>query len=298
MNKAIDTHAVFLPGPSGPLFALHLPPAVSTVSRQYLVHLPAFAEEMNRARHRVAVQARAFAERGVGVLVLDPFGTGDSAGDFADARWAAWRKDVAFAVAWLRQRGVEHVALWGLRLGCLLALDFVQRGSQRVDGLLFWQPLLDGRTAMDRFLRLRVAAEAIGGGSKETVQGLRSRLAAGESLEIGGYEISPELVHEIDCCRAASFAGPQADPVAWLEIAGAAGPAATDAGGAACLSSVSQAVVEGWRRAGCRLGVARVNAPPFWQRHTAEAMPELYSETLRLWDSLSPCAAPSGRDAG
>lgn len=290
MSKIIDTHPVFLSGPSGPLFALHLPPATSTSSLQYLIHVPAFAEEMNRARHLVAMQARAFADRGVGVLILDLFGTGDSAGDFADATWAIWKEDVALAVDWLRQLGAEHIALWGLRLGCLLALDFVQQREKGLDGLLFWQPLLDGKVALDQFLRLQVAAGAIGRGGKETVQGLRSRLTAGEPLEIGGYEVPPVLAYELDRCSFSSLGMPVVDKVAWLEIRGVTKPIAdlsvTESD--ARLFPASQTVADDWRLSGCNLGVAQVSAFSFWQSHTVEPMPELLSETLRLWHSVLP----------
>ncbi len=290
MSKITDLHPLFLPGSSGQLFALHLPPVAPTSCCQYLIHIPAFAEEMNRARHLVALQARAFAQQGVGVLILDLFGTGDSAGDFKDATWSAWKEDVASAVMWLRRMGVERISLWGLRLGCLLAFDFAQQRREELEGLIFWQPLLGGRVALDQFLRLQVAAGALGRGCKDTVQSLRSRLAAEETLEIGGYEISPVLAHEIDRCSFSSLGRPVVNRVAWLEIRGVAKPmaglSATESD--VRLSPASQTVVDDWRLSGCNLGVAQVSAPSFWQSHIVEPMPELLSGTLRLWHSVLP----------
>src|SRR3546814_1526626 len=60
--------------------------------------------EMNRSRRMAALQARALAALGIDVLLLDLFGTGDSAGDFRDARWEIWREDAMAAVAWLGAR--------------------------------------------------------------------------------------------------------------------------------------------------------------------------------------------------
>jgi len=299
VSKIIAPHPLFLPGSSGQLFALHLPPVVPTSCRQYLIHIPAFAEEMNRARHVVALQARAFAQQGVGVLILDLFGTGDSAGDFKDATWSAWKDDVASAVMWLRQEGVERISLWGLRLGCLLAFDFARQRAKELEGLLFWQPVLDGRLAIDQFLRLQVAAGAIGRGGKETVQSLRLRLAAEEPLEIGGYEISPLLVHEIDHCSFLLLGMTEVNRVAWLEIRGVAKPIADlpvierDVQ----LFPASQAIADDWRLSGCNLGIAQVSGSSFWQSRITEPMPELLSKTLGLWSSVSSpfqCSQPEG----
>ncbi|MCF6353735.1 MAG: hydrolase 2, exosortase A system-associated [Candidatus Polarisedimenticolaceae bacterium] len=289
MSKIIDPHPLFLPGPSGQLFALHLPPVAPTLCRQYLIHIPAFAEEMNKARHLVALQARAFAQQGVGVLILDLFGTGDSTGDFKDATWSAWKEDVASAVMWLRQQGVERISLWGLRLGCLLAFDFTQQRRGEIEGLLFWQPLLDGRVALDRFLRLQVAAGALGRGCKDTVQGLRSRLAAEETLEIGGYEISPILVRELDHCSFQSLGLPMVDRVVWVEIRrfteSADSLSVVESGHSpdVRLLPASKSMIDDWQGCETKIKVAQVNGPSFWQSQVTEPMPELLSKTLGLW---------------
>ena len=67
-------------------------------------HLPPFAEEMNHSRRMATLQAHRLAALGIDVLVVDLFGTGDSAGDFADARWETWQEDAKAAVAWLGRR--------------------------------------------------------------------------------------------------------------------------------------------------------------------------------------------------
>ena len=62
-------------------------PAEPRVPLGLVVHAPAFAEEMNKSRRMVALQARALAEDGLAVLLVDPLGCGDSPGDFGDATW-------------------------------------------------------------------------------------------------------------------------------------------------------------------------------------------------------------------
>ena len=54
---------------------------------------------MNRCRAMVALQARAFAALGAGTLVLDPFGTGESSGEFVAASWATWGDDLQRVIA-------------------------------------------------------------------------------------------------------------------------------------------------------------------------------------------------------
>ena len=87
----------FLAGAAGPLFCLQLAPAPGMTPRGALLYLPPFAEEANRSRRMAVLQARRLAARGWPVLLLDPFGTGDSAGAFHEARWELWLDDAARA---------------------------------------------------------------------------------------------------------------------------------------------------------------------------------------------------------
>src|SRR5690349_4296190 len=82
------------------LFAVHWP-AAAPARRQSVLVLPPFAEEMNKCRPMLAAQARAFAAAGLDVLLLDLFGTGDSDGEFAEARWPRWQQDLQLARQWL-----------------------------------------------------------------------------------------------------------------------------------------------------------------------------------------------------
>ena len=113
----------FLPSRRGALFAIDHPP--SSAGEQAVLYIPPFAEEMNKARRMVALQAAELARSGCRVLLLDLYGTGDSAGDFRDARWEFWLDDLTRAVEWLAGQGGRRVTLLGLRAGCLLALDLL-----------------------------------------------------------------------------------------------------------------------------------------------------------------------------
>lgn len=188
---------LFLEGPAGPLFAVHHAACPRRGEARGLVYLPPFAEEMNRSRRMAALQARRLAARGIDVLLLDPFGTGDSAGDFSDARWEIWREDVKAAMTWLGGHCGGRVGLWGLRLGGLLAAEVAAEVIPRPTRLLLWQPVVSGDRFLTQFLRLRVAAGMSGGGTAEKVKDLRARLQRGEVLEVAGYGVAPALAEAI-----------------------------------------------------------------------------------------------------
>ncbi|KAB8057803.1 hydrolase 2, exosortase A system-associated, partial [Janthinobacterium violaceinigrum] len=175
-TEALPLLPFFLPASGGQRYCLlHLPPPGRS-ARGGIVYVHPFAEELNKSRHVAAAQARAFAALGYSVLQIDLFGCGDSSGDFHEARWDIWHNDLHLACAWLAQRVDGPLTVWGLRLGALLALDFASRAQLPLARLLLWEPELDGRRSIDRFLRLRLAAGMLAGAAREAPgQALRAR---------------------------------------------------------------------------------------------------------------------------
>jgi exosortase A-associated hydrolase 2 len=267
--------ALFIAGPAGPLFSVYHAASAPRGDPLGLVYLPPFAEEMNRARRMAALQARRLSELGIHVLLLDPFGTGDSAGDFGDARWEIWREDVQRAVDWIGPRCDGRVGLWGLRLGALLAADVAAAGIQPFSRLLLWQPLLSGERFLTQFLRLRMAAGLAQETGQESTKDLRARLARGERLEVGGYELSPALAEAIVSLKLAnlltSLPGLPSD---WLEVG---------ASGAAELPPGSRQVVETLRDQGCDLRARAVEGAAFWSIQEFTLAPALLDATDELF---------------
>lgn len=259
-------------GPLGQRFMLCHRPASGAV-RGAVVHVHAFAEEMNKARRMVAQQAHRLAEAGYVVLQIDLLGCGDSAGDFGDAGWDDWIDDVLAACQHARAMapGVP-LCLWGLRAGCLLASEAVQQLQQRGDHdlqLLLWQPVPNGAQVLQQFLRLKAAAELLGGGAKGVVDGLRAELAAGRAVDIAGYLLNPALA---DGLQKAALRPPAAGTaVAWLEVSPQADASWTPA---------SKMAQQNWQRAGCTLTASLVQGPPFWQTTEIEDAPALWQATL------------------
>ena len=183
--------ALFLPSPRGRLFAVLRAPTAGV--RGAIVHLPAFADEMNKTRSVVAHASRVLADAGWAVLHLDPLGCGDSEGDFADATWEGWVRDAQLGAAWMRQHYPGQLWLWGLRTGALLAWSCAQAEGGAA-GLLCWQPVQSGRAFLQQFLRLKMISGSMGfAGARVDTQTLRRQLSGGQFLEVGGYMLSPAM---------------------------------------------------------------------------------------------------------
>lgn len=254
----------FLPAERGERFCIFHPAAGPL--RGGIVYIHPFAEEMNKSRRMAALQSRAFAQQGYAVLQIDLFGCGDSSGDFGDASWETWRQDVALAVQWLSQRVEGSVTLWGLRLGALLALDAAHLCNPQPSAFLLWQPVLSGEALLTQFLRLRITSEMLSeGGAKTGVKELRAQLASGESLEIAGYRLSPQLTAAMDGLRLADKVFP-GKAVQWLEVVSEPGRE---------LPPAAQRVVESWRRDGVNVTVQCVPGQAFWNTVETTECPAL-----------------------
>lgn len=251
LPEAAAATAFFLPATHGPRFCLHHAAAIGSVARGSILYVHPFGEEMNCSRRIVARQCRAFAAQGWQVLQIDLGGCGDSGGDLIDASLTHWLQDLRDALSWLGQQPVATpVALWGVRFGALLALEFARTESQ-IDQLLFWQPVTDGAKFLAQFLRMAVAADFAESGTRPDVTRLRQQLVQRGSIEIAGYPLSATLAAEIEQLHMRALVA--ARTVCWLQ-----------AGSGPTLAPASTAVVERWRAAGVPVLAECVPAPPFW----------------------------------
>jgi len=266
---------VFIESPSGRLFGVYRTAIRERGRRRAALFIPAFAEEMNRSRRVAALQAQAFAASGIDTLLLDLFGTGDSDGDFGEARLAFWLDDITAAADWLEAQAGATPCLWGLRLGALLACAVAAAQPDRFARLLLWQPVADAKIMLTQFLRIRVAAAMAEGGVTEKTEELRARLLSGAPVEVAGYELSSELARALDVLRLDTLSLAADAQVDWLEI----GSDRSDR-----LLAQSERIVENWRKAGVRLSTATVFAEPFWSLQETTLAPELIAATTRLFE--------------
>ena len=231
-----------------------------------MVYVHAFAEEMNKSRRMAALQARALAAHGYAVLQVDLYGCGDSAGEFGDARWEIWARDVRAAVDQLRNRFTARVSLWGLRLGATLASEIACDPALEIERLVLWQPVIAGEQFLSQFLRIRLAAEMLAAGAATSaLRELRAELAQGRSLEIGGYDLHADLAVEI-ARRDMGLMKPAVKRVDWLEVGTAVRPA-------------SQRVIGHWKASGLDVRPSAVPGDPFWSTVEIAECPALLDAT-------------------
>lgn len=271
--------AFFLRVDGGERFCLFHPPLAEC--RGALLYVHPFAEELNRSRRMAALQARALAASGYGVLQIDLHGCGDSSGAFVDARWSAWKRDLEAAAAWLDARLGQPLTLLGLRLGAALALDFARGSASPPAAIVLWQPVLAGQSFMNQFLRMRIAADMLAGGdTRAGTAALRAALVRGETLEVAGYEVHPELVHAIDTLDATALA-PRGLPVHWFEVAATSdrppSPAATN-------------TARVWRALGVRLQLRQVVGQQFWATPETSECPTLVAATCEALKDTADAA--------
>lgn len=285
MNGLPDTlpaESFFLKTGAGERFCLYHGPHPDRECRGVLIYVHPFGEEMNKSRRMAAMQARAFAAIGFGVLQIDLFGCGDSSGEFVDARWNIWKQDLVAARNWLESKATGPVSLWGLRLGALLALDFARNPENAVDKIILWQPVISGELFLTQFLRLRLANEMLSGseGSQKAsgTHAMRATLEKGEILEVAGYELAPDLAAAIDSLKAAELIVTR-NPIHWFEIVAEPERPMAPAGAK---------VVNTWKQDGVDLHVHLVPCLPFWATQEISECAELVSATTNVFADDAP----------
>jgi len=274
----LSIEAFMLPAGAGAndkLMALwHQPALPPDAWRGLVLYVHPFAEEMNKTRRMAALQARALAERGYGVLQIDLKGCGDSSGEFGDASWADWLADLQAGLRWLRARSAVPITLWGMRAGCLLASEAAVQWTAAAPhercSFIFWQPTPNGAAVLRQFLRTAAATAFMDGGGKGVVETLRQQLGAGQAIEVGGYRVNPALAAGLEQARLVlpSQVG-HVGHVQWLEVS--AIPSS--------LSPAAQAATLPWRAAAASFAAQVVSGPPFWQTAEIETAPALIEAT-------------------
>jgi exosortase A-associated hydrolase 2 len=263
--------AWFLPGRHGRLFCLERPAAGGLAGNDCVLVLPAFAEEMNKTRRMLCLLGDALQARGVSLFVPDLHGTGDSEGDFGDARFATWCDDLRDCLACLRDAGIARVHVLALRTGALL-LGALQDAPLPLGRLLLWQPVSSGRQYVNQFLRLRLAGNLIAGNATDTgTAGLREELRQQGSLEIAGYRCREELLAAIESLELKDLPVAAFDSVACFELGleDAARP-----------SPAMGRVLERWSAAGMAIEARTLAGDPFWATTEIATVPGLVDATV------------------
>lgn len=259
----------FVDGPNGALlFSSFLPRALSDC-RKAIICLPPFAEEMNKSRRMLALQGRRIADKGTMFLLPDLTGTGDSGGAFEDADLGLWRRDVQFAVEWLRTRGIEDIGFLALRFGSLLLGAALAASGQPAHKAVLWNPALSGAALLKQFFRTRLAAD-MQGGIKTTVEELRARLASEGQMEIAGYFLSQQLVESMDAAGIEDLDPGSPLELLWVDTSPVAGGDA---------NPKTRTLLTRWADNGVDAAYRRVQGQPFWMSPEIKEVDELLEIT-------------------
>ena len=239
------------------------------------MYAPPWAEEMNRCRRVVALQAKSWAQAGFAVLLPDLGGSGDSQGEFADATWQDWVQDLQDAQIWLAAQlpkwsGGATVPqwLWGLRAGCLLAAAVARQRGQAAQ-LLFWQPVSSGSQHLTQYLRLQSASSLVQGKMAHSTDVLKQSLKMGKAVEVGGYTIAPGLAAGMESAHLDDLPA-HSTVQCWF---------ASDSPSPTVAPALDQQLAR-WRAAGVPAQAFAVNAPAFWQLQEIGDAPHLRAACL------------------
>ena len=259
----------YIGGGKGALFALHYEPATRTEQTPCVIVVPSFAEEMNRCRYMQTMLAQAITTQGFALLAVDPFGTGDSQGEFEQASWEQWINDTVSACDHATHLGYNQQSMLGIRLGALLAAAAAAK-CDHLQQLIFWQPVTSGKVALNQFLRIKIAASIGREEEAGTTAQFEEQLAGGNSIEVAGYDVSPELYYGIQSAHMNNHMSLTCTPIHWFTVL-ASEERKTPRG--------DIQVMEKWRENGARVSHQTVIGPAFWQAHERTLAPDLITAT-------------------
>ncbi len=271
MNSTGLLQPGFIEGSRGALFALHHKPRNFAENASCTIVVPSFAEEMNRCRYMQTLLAHQLTAAGHAMLIVDPYGTGDSAGDFVDGDWQQWTDDMVTAIHHARELGYKRVTLLGIRLGAMLAAAAAERAP--VEHLVFWQPVASGKVALNQFLRLKIAASIGRDETATSTAALEQEINDGNSIQVAGYDISPGLFKGLQAASLNAHMTQLALPVDWYTVLASA-ERKTPRG--------DKTVMDKWRQAGAQVNHHEIIGLAFWQAHERTLAPALVDATAAL----------------
>lgn len=232
--------------------------------------LPPFAEEMNKSRRLLTLQAQTLCEAGFAVAVFDFYGTGDSEGDFGDASIVRWQNDCEDVLGFLAAEGFTECVPLCIRFGALMLNHVLNVSPLRITHAILWQPVTSGAQSLGQFLRLQSAANMMSSESGPSVGDMQNTLKAGESIEVAGYTISPDLFLESQGLKLDALEATRLERIDWFAIAGSAD---------APLPVAATRQSSKWVEQGLTVRTKIIEGAQFWAATELVVVPELVART-------------------
>lgn len=189
-DRGFQKSCFWLGEPGEEAFAWLYQPETPTATA--IVLCPPVGHEYIHTHRSYRYLSEALAQKGVTVLRLDLYGTGDSAGTLLEANlWAHWQANIVAAVHYLSGMAtVQQVGLFGMRIGASLAM--LTADSVQANFVVVWNPVLKGK----RYVReLKVVSRMAPADS----------VAVADFYEAGGFPISQDLEAALENLEPDSF---------------------------------------------------------------------------------------------
>ena len=271
MDKEITIFPHFMETVHGSIFVIEYVPRSLKPETETVIIVPPFAEEMNRSRRMMSLQARALASSGVRAILVDLHGTGDSAGEFSDARWTVWCDNISCVLSNIVEASQGSVNFLAIRFGALILFDRQSNLVSRASKIVLWSPCTNGSAFLRQFLRIRIASQMSENNSNnETIAELMDRFAAGESVEVAGYEISAELARSMGSATLNVDKLEKRPHVYWFEIV--SDPSSP-------FPVASNAAIEQMQRENGTVSVSPMCGVKFWSSVEITTIPTLIDAT-------------------
>lgn len=262
----------YIRGNQGMLYSLYYAPKTISNETEIFLVAPSFAEEMNRCRYMCTLLAQSLIENNCAFLSIDPYGTGDSEGEFVDAEWETSCSDLLTGVAYAEELGFKRISILGVRLGALQALKIAPQIKQ-LNRIILWQPVISGLSALTQFLRIKIAASIGRNETPGTISDFDMQIERGECLEVAGYDISPGLYKGIKNARLDDNIATCTVPIQWFSTLPSEGRTTPKA---------ELNFIEKWKSKGVNLDHSVVYGPSYWQVHERALAPELIEATINF----------------
>lgn len=193
----------WLPSEFGPVAAVWYEPAARFGNVALIV--PSIGHEANLMQDGITALARSLTAAGTAVLVLQPWGSDQSAGSLADPDLVArWRASVRCGLDEAASTGAATVHVVAARLGALMLGDELLTAAERhascvIDSVVLWSPTTSGQR-YTRALRVLHAASAV------APRPLESAPVCGDSddaarpavsINVGGFDYPETMLADV-----------------------------------------------------------------------------------------------------
>jgi pimeloyl-ACP methyl ester carboxylesterase len=193
-ESVLAERAGYFPVPGAHLYTV-LHEVEAPLARVLLIG--SFASERHTSYPPWLQWARYLAARRIEVLRFDYRGVGESTGVFKEMSFRSWVDDVERLSAWLRNReGNAPLIMHGLEMGALLAAKAFHNGE--ADALVLWSAPVNANAVMRSTLQRWIGPQQLlkREEDRRPLSHFFRLLDEGQSVEVDGYEWTPQLWSE------------------------------------------------------------------------------------------------------